>query len=152
MAFDGVEDDFLADARAGDLSGRDPAELELGVEFHGHLLRNRRIDRRAERIVDRREAGRTGAVDDREVLAIPSLVVPGAEHEQTQAQGVQDFEELLDLNGAFPVFKVRNESDAGPRHSRQLQLRDALPLAFGLNELADFCCGLLFRVLHVTER
>lgn len=74
LAFDGVEDDFLADVRAGeragDLSGCDPAELELAVEFHGHPLRNRRIDRRAECIVDRREAGCAGAVDDREVLAV----------------------------------------------------------------------------------
>ena len=74
LAFDGVEDDFLVDVRAGeragDLSGRDPAEVELAVEFHGHLLRNRRKDRRAKRIVDWREAS-SGNVEERG-MAFPS--------------------------------------------------------------------------------
>ena len=98
LAFDGVEDDFLADVRtgerAGDLSGRDPAELELAVEFHGHLLRNRRIDRRAERIVDRREAGRTGAVDDREVLAVRIAVAD----EKVENDAVDETNDICDGN------------------------------------------------------
>ena len=85
-------------------------------------------------------------------MAGMSLVIPGTEDEHPQAQSVQDLEKLLNLNGAFPVLKIRNESDAGSCHSGKLQLRDTLSLAFGLNELADFHRGLLLNVFHVTER
>ena len=74
MARNGVEDGLFADVGAGecpgDLAGSHPPELELAVELHGHLLRNRRIDGRAERIVDRRKARGAGAVEDGEVLAV----------------------------------------------------------------------------------
>ena len=74
LARNGVDDDLFADVGAGEspgnLAGGHPSELELAVELHGHLLRDRRIDGCAERIVDRRKARGAGTIENGEVLAV----------------------------------------------------------------------------------
>ena len=74
LAFDRIAYEFLADTGAGesahDLARRDPSEVELSVELHGHLPRDGRIDGRADQVVGRGKARSVSMVEDREVLAM----------------------------------------------------------------------------------
>ena len=74
LAFDRITYEFLADAGASecahDLARRDPSEVKLSVELHGHLPRDGRIDGGADQVVGRREARSASMVEDREVLAM----------------------------------------------------------------------------------
>ena len=74
LAFDRIAYELLADAgsgeRAHDLARRDPSEVKLSVELHGHLPRDGRIDGGADQVVGRSEARSAPMVEDREVLAM----------------------------------------------------------------------------------
>ena len=74
LAFDRITYEFLADAGASecahDLARRDPSEVKLSVELHGHLPRDGRIDGGADQVVGRSEAWSAPMVEDREVLAM----------------------------------------------------------------------------------
>ena len=69
LAFDRIAYEFLADTGAGesahDLARRDPSEVELSVELHGHLPRDGRIDGCADQVIGRGEARAVSMVEYR---------------------------------------------------------------------------------------
>ena len=74
LAFDRIAYEFLADAGASecahDLARRDPSEVKLSVELHGHLPRDGRIDGGADHILVRSEARSAYMVEDLKILAM----------------------------------------------------------------------------------
>ena len=143
--------DVRASERPSYLPARHPAELELAVELHRHLLGDCRIDRRADDIVDGREPRLVAMIEHREVLAVRVTVADNEikdnaihERQHISARKVQAFQETGALGDGRAALVLILDLGTAPEQLAEVLLMQTTHLSidcFTVITLRDIVIG-----------